>query len=182
MTSRNNALTHLVYAAAWALVCSSLFAAGASAHAAAPPAIDGQVVVPWGDWTAAALHGVTGLVVAAAGWALRRAPAELHFMMRMARVDQLLERSIQFGVNSVAGAVAGRRLTVPVANRVLERAGDYAIAHAPELVARLGGLNVLKEKLLARLDVEEAAEFAGALRAGAVDAAPATRLQAQEKA
>lgn len=116
---------------------------------------DGKVEVPWGDWvaTAAAWFGV-GLVGVGA-FVIRALPAHLQWVARVAQVDQLLDLAIQYGMNKVPGALKGKVLTIDVSNKVVEYAAEYALAHAPKIVARfIGPLALLKEKILARLQVE----------------------------
>lgn len=138
------------------LVAATLnFALAVAAFAQAPYAPDGQVVVPLGSWTSDLLNFSASIFVAAAGWGMRHVPGEFAWVLRLARVDQLLEKAVNFGLASVEGAVKDKELRVEVANKVLERALDYAVHHAPKLVAKVGGVLELREKIIARLNVEE---------------------------
>lgn len=125
---------------------------------------DGQVDVPWGDWLAEILKGLLVFVGGVALWLLRRLPANLVTaldmfagMMGQGRANELLEKAITYGVNTTAGAVKGRTLTVKVGLEVLERALEYAVRHAPNLVKMLGGVQAVREKIIARLELEETA-------------------------
>jgi hypothetical protein len=124
-------------------------------------ASDHQVEVPWGAWLGELISGAFALLMAALLWMLRRLPASAVAALNMLaglfgqnRVDALLERAVQYGINATKGAVKDRVLTVNVGNEVLERAFEYAVRHAPALVAKFGGLQALREKIIARLNLE----------------------------
>lgn len=117
-------------------------------------AADGSVTVPWGDWTAEAL-GLAAVLVA--GWIGRAIPSAVRQWAAKLlgdRVDQLLERAIQYGINAVAGAVRGKTLSLDTGLDVANEALDYAVKHAPKLVQELG-VGEVREKILARLDLDE---------------------------
>lgn len=103
----------------------------------------GTVTVPWGDWVThgidillptalTVLSGVATYVIAAymppwlkafAGDAAQR------------RVNQVLEKAILSAVARTKNAVVGKRLSIPVANTVLQKAAQYAVDQAPDLIA-----------------------------------------------
>lgn len=123
---------------------------------------DGRVDVPWGDWLSEALKALLALAGALALWLLRRLPSTMVSaldmfagMMGQGRANELLEKAVAYGVNVTAGAVKGKTLKVEVGNEVMERALEYALRHAPQLVAKLGGIAVIREKIIARLDLDE---------------------------
>lgn len=125
---------------------------------------DGRVDVPWGDWLSEALKALLALAGALALWLLRRLPSTMVSaldmfagMLGQGRANELLEKAVAYGVNVTAGAVKGKTLTVNVGNEVMERALEYALRHAPQLVAKLGGIAVIREKIIARLDLDESA-------------------------
>lgn len=147
-----------------AVSAAFLFLALASAPAAAEAVSDGKVVAPWGEWVGALAGWAGVVVVAGGGWLLRKLPTAARIAAEgvarvafAASVDQLLERAVSYGVNAVSGAAKGKALTIDVGNRVVERAADYALQHAPKIVAQIGGMTRLREKLIARLDLDEAA-------------------------
>lgn len=116
---------------------------------------DGQVVIPWGDW----LASLAGVLVTLAGsvlaFALARLPASILTMIKTWQVDQLLERSISYGINMAAGAAKGQALTVPVANKVAESALEYAVKNgSAALLAWMGGKDIIAQKIISRLDLE----------------------------
>lgn len=125
-----------------------------------PP--DTTVVVPWGYWVdlilTNAIQIVTALVVIALGWASRALPEAAQNWFRTQQVEQLLARSIQFGLNAVAGAVKDKSLSVNVGSQVLATSANFAITHGPEkLIEWMGGVQGIKDKILARIDLAEGA-------------------------
>lgn len=116
---------------------------------------DGQVVVPWGDWLAAAAGTLVTLAGTVLAFALARLPASLLTMIKTWQVDQLLQQSISYGINMAAGAAKGQALTVPVANKVAESALEYAVTNgSAALLAWMGGKDVIAQKIVARLDLQ----------------------------
>ena len=73
------------------------------------------------------------------------------------RVDQLLAHAVDYGVNTTQGAVRGRTLDVATGNAVLAAALRYAVEQAPTIVALAGGEALVRDKIVARLDVGEGA-------------------------
>lgn len=133
------------------------------------PDPDGSADVPWGDWLSEILKGLLVLGGSLALFVLRRLPKDLVGLLDMVagaflqtRADKLLEKAITYGINTTAGAVKGRVLTVPIGNEVIERAFEYAVRHAPGLVSKFGGLTALREMIIARLDLDEAASLPAA--------------------
>lgn len=127
---------------------------------------DGEVIIPWGDLVGDALGWLLGLVGVIAAALLRKLPASIvavvdnlagTFLQK--RASELLELAITYGINTTEGAVRGKTMTVNVGLEVLERALEYAVRHAPGLIASLGGIVSLREKIIARLDLEPAAQL-----------------------
>jgi hypothetical protein len=126
----------------------------ASAMAQALDAND-IVTIPWGDWLSNTASTLTMLAVALVGWGLRQLPAHILAIVRTAQVDQLLLKAIDYAINRTAGAAKGRELKVTVANDVLAEAIRYVLANAPGwLIAWIGGEQGVRDKIIARLDVE----------------------------
>lgn len=159
-------MTTLLRLAALALL--ALVAGPALAQSAAPA----PVVVPWGDWLASNAPTLGGVVLAVALWLVRHLPAQAAGVLMSMRVDQLLARAIDYGVNVTQGAARGKTLEVAVASDVMRAALQYAVAHAPELVERAGGLTLVRQKIAARLDVDEGRLIVP----GASPPAPASRV------
>lgn len=130
---------------------------------------DGGSSVPYGD----VIADLLGYLLSAAGvfalWLLRRLPKVAVDALNMIggitlqkRADELLELAIKYGVNTTAGAVRGKTLSLKIGNEVLERAFEYALRHAPGLVGKIGGLVQLREKIIARLDIDASEAFTAA--------------------
>ena len=116
------------------------------AHAAG-----GQVSFNWGTLVADVLREQAGpLAIAVVGAIVHFLPGGTGSLIRMLRIDQLLERAVNAGINKTAGAVDGKVLTAKVGNEVIERALEYAAAQAPNLFKKLP-INEWREKILARL-------------------------------
>jgi hypothetical protein len=119
------------------------------AHAAG--AIDGQVSFGWGTLIADVLREQAGpMAIAVVGAIVHFLPGGTGSLIRMLRVDQLLEKAVNAGINKTAGAVDGKVLTVKVGNEVIERALEYAASQAPGLFKKLP-INEWREKIIARL-------------------------------
>lgn len=121
-----------------------------------------EVVIPWGDWVLAGMNvllptaltvlsGVATYVIgkymppwmrAFAGDAAQR------------RVNQVLEKAVLSAVAQTKGAIAGKRLTLPVGIEVLRKAAQYAVDQAPELMnhAAKDQVDNLLKMLLARME------------------------------
>lgn len=113
--------------------------------------------LPYGDYITASADWAMPIVLAGIAWLFRKIPPQFASLLQALRVDQLLEKAVGWGLNSVKGAVAGKVLDVETGNKVLNAAVDYAIQHAPQVVELAGGPTRLKEKILARLLLDETA-------------------------
>lgn len=148
--------TLLKVAATAAVVLSVLIPAAALAQAVAPAA---NVTLPWGNWLSGLLAEVAAsigvILLAVLTWAARFLPAGLRAWatnQRTKQVEQLLERAVLFGLNKLSDEVKGKTLTLDVQNTVVRDAVQYAIDHGPaKLIAWLGGADLIREKILARL-------------------------------
>lgn len=128
-------------------------------------AADTAVSVPWGNWVSEILSQLmlaAGTIIAfVLAWAVRYVPAALRGYadkQRIAQVEQLLERALGWGVGSVKGAVEGKSLSVDVGSKVVAEALQYAVDNGPGwLIGWMGGIDGVREKLLARLPITEAA-------------------------
>lgn len=122
--------------AALALACACSPVLAQTAATVAQPATDTAVVtVPLGTWVAsyaqAAAEIVTAIVMAAITWGLRRLPASIGAVVKGLITQQLVEKAISFGVNTVAGAAKDKALTFDVGNQVLANALNYVVEHTP---------------------------------------------------
>jgi hypothetical protein len=116
------------------------------------------VTIPFGDWIAAIAAHAGEIVLAIAVFLMRKLPGRFMGIIDAARVDQLLEKAIEFGVNQVVGAAKGKVLTADVGSAVLSEALGYAIEHGPtSLITWAGGPDLIREKIVARLALDEQA-------------------------
>ncbi|AWB21259.1 hypothetical protein DA075_10330 [Methylobacterium currus] len=164
--------------AALALACAlclstplALSAGPALAQAAATvaqPATDTAVVtIPYGSWLTSAAAGIQEIVVsvimAVIAFACRRLPAAIGAVVRGLLTQQLVERAIAFGMSTVAGAAAGKTLSVPVGNAVLANALNYAVEHAPGWFLKwAGGEQAIRDHIIALLPMDQDASLAPA--------------------
>lgn len=125
----------------------------AHAQAAVSPT---AVTIPYGAWLEALAPTIASVLGAIVLWAFRALPANVVGTLKTLRVDQLLDRAITYAVNATVGAAKDKVLTVDVANEVLAKALRYARDHgAPALVKWAGGEEKIREKIMARLAVDQ---------------------------
>lgn len=116
------------------------------------------VEIPIGDWVKEAGGWVGPILGAAVLFLIRKLPPQIASILTTLRVDQLLEKALSFAINKVAGASHDKPMTVDVGNKVLAEALDYAIRHgAPAIIQWMGGADMIREKLLARLKLDASA-------------------------
>ena len=138
------------------------------AQTVAQPATDTAVVtIPYGSWLTSAAAGiqeiVLSVIMAVIAFACRRLPAAVGAVIKGLLTQQLVERAIAFGVSTVAGATAGKTLSVPVGNAVLANALNYVVSHAPGwFLTWAGGEQAIRDHIIALLPMEEAASLAPA--------------------
>lgn len=131
--------------------------------------LDGGVALPWGDFLAELLQVVLLAAATLAAFLLRRLPkAVVDVIDAVSRVtlqknaSEFLELALGYGINTTADAVRGKALPIKVGSEVVERAVEYALRHAPGLVRKMGGALQLREKLIARLNLEASEQFTAA--------------------
>ena len=103
-------------------------------------------------------------------------PASIGAVLKGLITQQLVEKAISFGVNTVAGAAKGKTLTFDVGNQVLANALNYVVEHTPGwLLAWTGGVNAIRDHIIALLPVEDGASLATSTptAAGPTTTAPA---------
>lgn len=144
---------------------ATLFIVTGVASPANAQAVD-AVTIPYGDWLAQLLAGVSAVVLPLVTYAFRKLPRNAGEFLFSKRVDQLLDRALTYGINATANAVKGKTLDLQTGNLVVNMAIDYATKHAPKLIDEFG-VQMLREKILARIDLDDVAELpAPALPAG----------------
>lgn len=114
------------------------------------------VIVPVGNWADAILENAASLVAAALmavfGWLLRALPKQAVDIIRTLRVEQILARAVDYGINATRGAVRGKELTVDVGNEVIAKAMQRVIDSAPGWVIEwLGGIEAIRKMIISRL-------------------------------
>lgn len=122
---------------------------------------DTTVTLPWGDWLnailAEAMTFIGVLLMAIITFAASKLPPAAQAFItaeRIKQVEQVLERAIGFGINSLGEKVKGQTISVDVKNEVVEQALQYVIDHAPQkLIDWMGGIDAIREKIIARLPV-----------------------------
>lgn len=156
----------LALAAAPALI--PLAAHAQTAATVAQPATDTAVVtVPLGTWLASYAAGiqeiVVSLVMGLIAFACRKLPAALGTVIKGVLTQQLVERAIAFGFNTVQGAAEGMKLSVDVRSTVLANALNYAVQHAPEwFIKWVGGTSAIRDHIIALLPQDPDASLAHA--------------------
>jgi hypothetical protein len=139
-----------------ALLASALMAAPAHAQAI----VDTTVDIPLSEWVGILGEWVGPLLAAAALVLVRKLPKQLADILIGMRVEQVLQKAITYAINAVAGATKDKPLSINVGNEVVATAVQYVVDHAPTwLVKWMGDGDLLREKIIARLDVEAKASL-----------------------
>lgn len=138
-----------------------------------------SAVLDWGDALVAGAQAATTVLlpvaVTAATAAAARFAGPLRFLVTSTLVERLVRNASAYAVNTVAGAVHGRSLTIPLGSAVIARAVQRALDQGPAwLIAAAGGPQGLAEKVFRSLPLEEAASIANTLTPG-LNAALKTR-------
>ncbi len=121
-----------------------------------------KIVIPWGTWLSELASTIAAISFAAIVWLLRRLPSQAVAILQTLRAEQLIERAIDYAVNTTAGAFKDRTVTVPVANEVIAKAMRYAVENgAPKIVEWMGGESGIGNKIVARINVQPEAELLG---------------------
>jgi len=117
-----------------------------------------EVQIPLGSWINSASEFIAPVLAAAVLWMIRKLPGQVSGMLMAMRVDQLLVKAIDYAINATAGAARDKPLKVNVGNEVVAQAINYAVNHGPGwLLGWIGGEVVLREKIIARLNVDASA-------------------------
>lgn len=145
-------LRHIM--AALAVACI-LYPLAALAQAVA---VDTTVELPIGSWVETAGAFVGPLLAAAALWLIRKLPEQISAILITMRVDQMLEKAISYAINATVAASKDRPLSINVGNEVVAKAAQYVVDNGPGwLIGWMGGYAAIREKIIARLNVEEQA-------------------------
>jgi hypothetical protein len=116
------------------------------------------VQFPVGEWLGSASTFLVSLAGVAFVWFCRFLPGYAVAMMKTFGVEQMLKNAVLKAINSVAGANHDTTLSVDVGNKVAAEALQYVTKHAPGwMMDHVGGWDLLREKIIARLKLEPAA-------------------------
>lgn len=118
------------------------------------------IVVPVGNWADAILENaasmVAALLMAVFGWLLRKLPKQMVDLLLTLRVEQIMRRAVDYGINATRGAVKGKALSFDVGNEVIAAALQRVIDSAPGfLINWMGGIEAIKAMIVARLNLGE---------------------------
>lgn len=126
----------------------------------APP--DNTWTIPYGSMIDGAAQVISSVLLAAGSFFLLYASKFLpgiagvvyrNFLMKQG--EQLLERAVEYGINATKNATKGQKLDINVGSAVIANAAEYATASGWKfLVDWLGGLEGIKQKVFARVDLE----------------------------
>ncbi len=123
------------------------------------------VAVPVGDWVNQIVPLVGEILVAVISgsimWALRHLPDAIRANISAAQVKQaqdLLVHAADYGLNTIAADVKGKTVSVDLGNAVAAAGVQYVVDHGPaDVVNLMGGEEAIKQKIIARLPISEAA-------------------------
>lgn len=144
------------------LTALALIAAPAYAQEASEAAT--KIGIPWGNWLGAVVDFLATVAVPIVLAFLARLfavlPGPVVQLLRTMQVEQLLQRAVDFGLNAVKGAAKDKTLSVDTGSEVVAMALNYVIDKAPaKLIQFMGGELAIREMILARLKIEEAADL-----------------------
>lgn len=118
------------------------------------------VTIPVSEWVSASGTFVASILASLVVWLYRKLPAQIGDILKTMKVEQLLEKAVTYGINAVVGATKDKPLTINVGNQVVAQAVQYVISHGPAwLVSWMGGEAMIREKIIARLNLEADAEL-----------------------
>lgn len=123
-----------------------------------------KIGIPWGDWLGAVIDFLSTIVIPIVLAFLARLfailPGPVVQLLRTMHVEQVLQRAVDFALNAVKGASKGKVLSVDTGSEVVAMAVSYVVDKAPaKLIAFMGGELAIREMILARLNIEEAADL-----------------------
>lgn len=122
---------------------------------AADAASDSHITIPIGDIVDQIAVPLFAALTAAITWLIRKLPASVKAWIDTLRIEQLLDKAIAYGLNSVAGAAKGRTLSVDIHLPVLAYVLQYALDRIPAALLKwVGGPTSLAEMIWSRLDVD----------------------------
>jgi len=154
-------------ALAWFMILA-FFAHPAFAQEASEAAT--KIGIPWGDWLGAVVDFISTIAIPIVLAFLARLfaviPGPVVQLLKTMQVEQILQRAVDFALNAVKGATKGKVLSIDTGSEVVAMAVSYVVDKAPaKLIEFMGGELAIREMILARLNIEEAADLTVAVAA-----------------
>lgn len=142
------------------VACITTFGIAFAADTAAPETVaqaageTTKITWAYGSTIAQWASAAGSIMFAVIMFFLRKLPGQAVALLLTFRVDQILQKAIDYGVNAVEGASKGKVLEVDVGNVVLARAVQYVLDNAPKwLQDWMGGPEQIVQKIFARLNL-----------------------------
>ncbi|MGR4927259.1 hypothetical protein ACIPUD_10680 [Bradyrhizobium sp. CAR08] len=141
---------------ACSLAVDVAFAADAAAPETVAQASSEATKVTWayGAVVSQWANAAGTVLLAVALYLLRLLPGQISGILLSMRADQVVQKAIDYAINMVKDATAGKALTADVHNEVLAQALQYVLDHAPGwLQSWMGGPDAIAQKIVARLNL-----------------------------
>ena len=132
---------------------------------------DGTVAVPYGDWLGSVLSAFALAIGTALSAFVVRFLNKQSDATAAARLREYTQSAVNYAINLVKDATKDAKLSVPVANEVIERALEYSIDLFGGLVHQFGGSAAQRLRIVSMLNVD------GALAAPARIVAPTAPVE-----
>lgn len=127
-----------------------------AARLTASPVIgDGQEDIEWGNWLAIIIAVWGGVLATAISVAIVRRIGSKLKAEDAEQLRRFTENAVNMGLNAVAEATRGKKITFKTGSEVVEWALAYANQNFPELVEQFGGAESQRQRTWARLDLAE---------------------------
>lgn len=144
------------------------------------PNSDTTIVMPVGSWIESLTTAIRDAVVSLLGlgllWASRLLPETIRQYINGQRIkaaEQLIGHAVDAAFNAVRGATKGMKVEVNVGSALVAEGAQYAIDNGPAwLISWLGGVEGIKQRIAARLDLAPEATTAQILDGSAVVLTP----------
>jgi hypothetical protein len=109
------------------------------------------VEIPYGRVIVDGTDIVLGAISIAAAAAFRFVPAHVRWALQLIRAEQLFDKALAKVRAEIGDEFATKAWSVDARNEAVAIALRYSVAHYGTLVEKLGGADLVKEKLAARL-------------------------------
>lgn len=111
------------------------------------------LTIPYGSILAQLAPALIAIAAAIFTFSWRLLPGPVAALASAIHIDDLLQKAIASGINSIAGAAAGETLKIDVVNPVLGKALEYVLEMAPSMVPALGGPVSIAKRIWPLLDL-----------------------------